>query len=154
MTPPPPLDKAVQNEVDRFMNGLVRRNPGEDEFHQAVQEAIESLMPYVLEHPKYQEAQILERLTEPDRIIIFRVSWMDDAGNFRVNRGYRVQFNNAIGPYKGGLRFHPTVNGSVLKFLAFEQTLKNSLTTLPMGGAKGGSNFNTKGKSDREVMQF
>ena len=154
MTPPPPLDKAVQNEVDRFMNGLVRRNPSEIEFHQAVQEAVESLMPYVLEHPKYQEAQILERLTEPDRIIIFRVSWMDDAGNFRVNRGYRVQFNNAIGPYKGGLRFHPTVNGSVLKFLAFEQTLKNSLTTLPMGGAKGGSNFNPKGKSDREVMQF
>ena len=154
MTPPPPLDKAVQNEVDRFMNGLVRRNPGEDEFHQAVQEAIESLMPYVLEHPKYQEAQILERLTEPDRIIIFRVSWMDDAGNFRVNRGYRVQFNNAIGPYKGGLRFHPTVNGSVLKFLAFEQTLKNSLTTLPMGGAKVGANFNPKGKSDREVMGF
>ncbi len=136
------------------MAGLRRRNPGETEFHQAVEEVAESLMPYLLDNPKYQEAQILERLTEPDRIIIFRVSWLDDTGHYRVNRGYRVQCNNAIGPYKGGLRFHPSVNLSILKFLAFEQTLKNSLTTLPMGGGKGGANFNPKGKSDNEVMRF
>jgi glutamate dehydrogenase (NADP+) len=145
---------TVRQEVDSFMAGLRRRNPGEDEFHQAVQEVVESLMPFILENPKYKEARILERMTEPDRIIIFRVSWTDDDGNFRVNRGYRVQCNSAIGPYKGGLRFHPSVNLSILKFLAFEQTLKNSLTTLPMGGAKGGSNFNPKGKSDHEVMRF
>ena len=147
-------DPAVQQEVDSFMQGLRRRNEGQPEFHQAVQEVAESIMPYLLENPKYREAQILERLAEPDRIITFRVSWMDDGGNFRVNRGYRVQCNNAIGPYKGGLRFHPSVNESILKFLAFEQTLKNSLTTLPMGGAKGGANFNPKGKSDNEVMRF
>jgi len=136
------------------MSGLVRRNPGESEFHQAVLEVLESLMPFILDNPQYTEAQILERMTEPDRVIVFRVSWMDDDGNFRVNRGYRVQCNNAIGPYKGGLRFHPSVNLSILKFLGFEQTLKNSLTTLPMGGAKGGANFNPKGKSDAEVMRF
>ena len=136
------------------MAGLRKRNPGETEFHQAVEEVAESLMPFLLDNPKYQEAQILERLTEPDRIIIFRVSWLDDTGRYRVNRGYRVQCNNAIGPYKGGLRFHPSVNLSILKFLAFEQTLKNSLTTLPMGGGKGGANFNPKGKSDNEVMRF
>jgi glutamate dehydrogenase (NADP+) len=147
-------DKSVQGEIDLFMQGLIKRNEGQPEFHQAVQEATEAIMPYILENPKYQKAQILERMTEPDRIITFRVSWMDDAGNFRVNRGYRVQCNNAIGPYKGGLRFHPSVNESILKFLAFEQTLKNSLTTLPMGGAKGGANFNPKGKSDGEVMRF
>ena len=145
---------AVKEEVDCFMAGLRKRNPGEHEFHQAVHEVAESLMPFILEHKRYRDAQVLERLTEPDRVIIFRVSWRDDMGNFRVNRGYRVQCNNAIGPYKGGLRFHPSVNLSILKFLAFEQTLKNSLTTLPMGGAKGGANFNPKGKSDNEVMLF
>ena len=148
------LEPAVQKEVDCFMQGLRRRNHGQPEFHQAVQEVVESIMPYLLENPKYRKAQILERMTEPDRIITFRVSWMDDEGNYRVNRGYRVQCNNAIGPYKGGLRFHPSVNESILKFLGFEQTLKNSLTTLPMGGAKGGANFNPKGKSDNEVMRF
>jgi glutamate dehydrogenase (NADP+) len=148
------LDPAIQNEVDQFMQGLVKRNPGQPEFHQAVQEVTESVMGFICENEKYRKAQILERLTEPDRIITFRVSWMDDEGNFRVNRGYRIQCNNAIGPYKGGLRFHPSVNESILKFLAFEQTFKNSLTTLPMGGAKGGANFNPKGKSDNEVMRF
>jgi len=148
------LEPAVQKKVDCFMQGLRRRNHGQPEFHQAVQEVVESIMPYLLENPKYRKAQILERMTEPDRIITFRVSWMDDEGNYRVNRGYRVQCNNAIGPYKGGLRFHPSVNESILKFLGFEQTLKNSLTTLPMGGAKGGANFNPKGKSDNEVMRF
>lgn len=141
-------------EAECFMKGLVRRNPGEKEFHQAVREVVESVMPYVLDHPKYQQAQILERMTEPDRIVIFRVTWEDDDGNIRANRAWRVQVNNSIGPYKGGLRFHPTVTQSVLKFLGFEQVLKNSLTGLPMGGAKGGSNFNPKGKSDREVMRF
>lgn len=147
-------DQSVQKEIDTFMEGLIKRNAGQPEFHQAVQEATESIMPFMLDNSKYRKAQILERLTEPDRIITFRVSWMDDEGNYRVNRGYRVQCNNAIGPYKGGLRFHPSVNESILKFLAFEQTLKNSLTTLPMGGAKGGANFNPKGKSDNEVMRF
>ena len=141
-------------ELDQFMNGLVRRNPGEGEFHQAVHEVAEDILPYIQEHPVYREQQILERLTEPDRIITFRVTWKDDAGNVRVNRGFRVQFNNAIGPYKGGLRFHPSVTVSVMKFLGFEQTFKNSLTTLPMGGAKGGANFNPRGKSDNEVMRF
>ncbi|MCL4163001.1 UNVERIFIED_CONTAM: hypothetical protein GTU68_005819, partial [Idotea baltica] len=136
------------------MKGLKKRNPGEKEFHQAVQEVVETLMPFVLENPKYIKSQILERLTEPDRIIIFRVTWEDDKGNFRSNRAWRVQFNNSIGPYKGGMRFHSSVTQSVLKFLAFEQILKNSLTSLPMGGGKGGSNFNPKGKSDREVMRF
>ncbi len=137
-----------------FMLGLQRRNPGEPEFHQAVREFVETVMPFVLEHRKYKEAQILERMTEPDRIIIFRVTWEDDEGNIRANRAWRVQFNNSIGPYKGGLRFHPDVTLSVLKFLGFEQVFKNSLTGLPMGGAKGGANFNPKGKSDREVMRF
>jgi glutamate dehydrogenase (NADP+) len=140
--------------VSQFMAGLEARNPGQPEFHQAVREVAESLMPFVLERPGYQKARILERLTEPDRVIIFRVAWIDDAGDVRVNRAFRVQFNNAIGPYKGGLRFHPTVNLSVLKFLGFEQILKNSLTGLPMGGAKGGSDFDPKGKSDGEVMRF
>ena len=143
-----------QTAVEHFMAGLVRRNPGEPEFHQAVHEAVRDLIPFEAENEKYRNGHILERLTEPDRIIIFRVSWEDDKGNVRVNRGTRVQFNNAIGPYKGGLRFHPSVTLSVLKFLGFEQTLKNSLTTLPMGGAKGGANFNPKGKSAREVMRF
>ncbi len=141
-------------ELECFMRGLIRRNPGELEFHQAVQEVAESLFPFLLEHSRYREAYILERMTEPDRIIIFRVTWEDDDGNIRANRAWRVQFNNSIGPYKGGLRFHPDVTLSVLKFLGFEQTFKNSLTGLPMGGAKGGSNFNPKDKSDREVMRF
>ena len=148
------MPEPVRSEVDLFMRGLIRRNPGEKEFHQAVREVVETLMPYVNEHRKYKDAQILERMTEPDRIIIFRVTWEDDKGNIRANRAWRVQFNNSIGPYKGGLRFHPSVTQSVLKFLGFEQVFKNSLTGLPMGGAKGGSNFNPKGKSDREVMRF
>ena len=136
------------------MVGLIRRNPSESEFHQAVREVVESVMPYILDREEYRRAQILERMTEPDRIIIFRVTWETDDGCIRANRAWRVQFNNAIGPYKGGLRFHPSVDQSVLKFLGFEQVFKNSLTGLPMGGAKGGSNFNPKGKSDREVMRF
>jgi glutamate dehydrogenase (NADP+) len=140
--------------MEKFMAGLRRRNPGEQEFHQAVEEVATYLIPYIHKNPRYETAQILERLTEPDRIIIFRVCWEDDQKNVRVNRGYRVQFNNAIGPYKGGLRFHPSVNLSILKFLGFEQILKNSLTTLPMGAGKGGADFNPKGKSDSEVMRF
>jgi glutamate dehydrogenase (NADP+) len=147
-------NSTAKEEVESFMVGLEKRNPGEPEFHQAVREVTESLMPYILDHPEYKQAQILERLTEPDRIVIFRVTWEDDEGNFRANRAWRVQFNNSIGPYKGGMRFHPSVTQSVLKFLGFEQIFKNSLTGLPMGGAKGGSNFNPKGKSDREVMRF
>lgn len=148
------MSVVKQDHVEKFMKGLERRNPSEDEFHQAVREVIEDLMPFVLEHREYREANILERMTEPDRVVIFRVSWEDDAGNTRVNRAWRVQFNNSIGPYKGGLRFHPNVTLSILKFLGFEQVFKNSLTGLPMGGAKGGANFNPKGKSDREVMRF
>ncbi len=139
---------------DEFMEGLIKRNPGEIEFHQAVEEVAASVIPFINEHPKYIKNQILERMTEPDRTIIFRVCWEDDEGHIRTNRGYRVQFNNAIGPYKGGLRFHPSVNLSILKFLGFEQTFKNSLTTLPMGSGKGGSDFNPKGKSEREIMRF
>jgi glutamate dehydrogenase (NADP+) len=141
-------------DLDAFMQRLVRRNPGELEFHQAVGEVAASLTDFLDEHPEYERAGILERLTEPDRSITFRVTWEDDEGQVRVNRGHRVQFCNAIGPYKGGLRFDPHVNLSVLKFLGFEQILKNSLTTLPMGGGKGGSDFDPKGKSDREVMRF
>ena len=140
--------------IEQFMTGLRKRNPGEPEFHQAVEEVVSSLMPFIDENPSYGADAILERMTEPDRIVIFRVTWEDDDGNIRANRAWRVQFNNSIGPYKGGMRFHPTVTQSVLKFLGFEQTFKNALTTLPMGGAKGGSNFNPKGKSDREVMRF
>ena len=144
----------IHDQVENFMSGLIRRNPGESEFHQAVREVVETLLPFVVDRPEYLNARILERLTEPDRVIIFRVCWEDDKGNVRVNRAWRVQFNNSIGPYKGGLRFHPSVNLSVLKFLGFEQIFKNALTGLPMGGGKGGSNFNPKGKSDREVMRF
>ena len=140
--------------IERFIEGLKKRNPGETEFHQAVSEVAESVIPYIIENPRYRQAGIIQRMTEPDRTIIFRVVWEDDEGNVRVNRGYRVQFNNSIGPYKGGLRFHPSVNLSVLKFLAFEQTFKNSLTGLPIGSGKGGSDFNPKGKSDQEVMRF
>ncbi len=145
---------SVQTKVEHFMDGLKRRNPGEIEFHQAVYEVAATVFPFIEDKPIYHDMRILERMAEPDRIIIFRVSWEDDAGNIRVQRGYRVQNNNSIGPYKGGLRFHHNVNLSVLKFLAFEQTFKNSLTGLPMGGAKGGADFNPKGKSDNEVMRF
>ena len=145
---------SIEHDYQHFMQGLIKRNPGEIEFHQAVDEVAQTLIPYIIDNPKYAHEGILERLTEPDRIIIFRVSWVDDDNNVRANRGYRVQFNNAIGPYKGGLRFHPSVNLSILKFLAFEQIFKNSLTTLPIGGGKGGANFNPKGKSDREIMRF
>ncbi|MFT6291034.1 MAG: glutamate dehydrogenase (NADP+), partial [Ilumatobacter sp.] len=145
---------AAHDEIEHFMNGLVKRNPGEPEFQQAVREVAETLIPFTLDNPRYREAQILERLTEPDRAVIFRVTWQDDSGQIRANRAWRVQFNNSIGPYKGGMRFHPSVTLSVLKFLGFEQIFKNSLTGLPMGGAKGGSNFNPKGKSDSEVMRF
>jgi glutamate dehydrogenase (NADP+) len=144
----------AQQAVEEFMGQLVKRSPDQPEFHQAVREVAESLMPFILERPEYRKARILDRLTEPDRIIIFRVTWTNDRGDVQINRGYRVQFSNAIGPYKGGLRFHPTVNLSVLKFLGFEQIFKNSLTGLPMGGGKGGSNFDPKGKSDGEVERF
>lgn len=140
--------------LDQFMAGLEKRNPGEPEFHQAVKEVMSDIIPFTKDHPVYSQTCILERLSEPDRIISFRVTWEADDGSIRVNRGWRVQFNNSIGPYKGGLRFHPSVTQSVLKFLGFEQILKNSLTGLPMGGGKGGANFNPKGKSDREVMRF
>lgn len=146
--------KNPQEYLERFMAYLVERNPGEPEFHQAVKEVAESIVPFMFENKKYFDSRILERMTEPDRTIIFRVCWEDDKGEIFINRGFRVQFNNAIGPYKGGLRFHPSVNLSVLKFLGFEQTFKNSLTTLPMGAGKGGSDFNPKGKSEREIMRF
>ena len=140
--------------LKRFINGVKKRNPGEREFHQAVSEVAETIFPYIADKPIYHKMQIMERMAEPDRVVMFRVPWTDDKGNIRNHRGYRVQFNNSIGPYKGGLRFHPSVNLSVLKFLGFEQTFKNSLTGLPMGGGKGGSDFNPKGKSDNEVMRF
>jgi glutamate dehydrogenase (NADP+) len=140
--------------MQRFIEGVARRNPGEPEFNQAVLEVAHDIFPYIADKPVYHERQILERMAEPDRIIIFRICWEDDDGNIRVNRGYRVQNNNAIGPYKGGIRFHKSVTLSILKFLAFEQTFKNSLTGLPMGGGKGGSDFNPKGKSDSEIMRF
>ena len=150
----PTLEKESAEVLLQFMSGLKDRNPHEPEFHQAVQEVAESIIPFTIKHPEYRDARVLERMTEPDRIVIFRVTWEDDDGNVRANRGFRVQFNNAIGPYKGGLRFDKSLTLSTLKFLGFEQVFKNSLTTLPMGGAKGGSNFNPKGKSDREVMRF
>jgi glutamate dehydrogenase (NADP+) len=148
------MTDAEQKELKAFMKGLKKRNPYEVEFHQAVAEVAASVMPWYLQHEPYRRAQILERITEPDRIITFRVTWECDSGEIRANRAWRVQFNHALGPYKGGLRFHPSVTQSILKFLGFEQIFKNSLTGLPMGGAKGGSNFNPKGKSDREVMRF
>ena len=140
--------------VQEVLTQLQARNPGEPEFLQAAREVLETLEPVVARHKKYEAGRILERLVEPERQIIFRVPWFDDAGNVRVNRGFRIEFNSAIGPYKGGLRFHPSVNISILKFLGFEQIFKNSLTTLPMGGGKGGSDFDPKGKSDNEVMRF
>ena len=148
------MNPKYQAEISAFMDWAKARNGAEPEFIQAVHEVAESVIPFIEENPKYKKARILERITEPERTIMFRVSWTDDAGNVHVNRGYRVEFNSAIGPYKGGLRFHPTVNLSVLKFLGFEQIFKNSLTTLPMGGGKGGADFDPKGKSDNEVMRF
>jgi glutamate dehydrogenase (NADP+) len=144
----------VSKNIEEFMTQVIAKNLGEAEFHQAVREVAESVMPFIEENPKYQEAKILERMAEPERVIIFRVPWLDDKGDIQVNRGYRIEMNSAIGPYKGGIRFHPTVNLSILKFLAFEQVFKNSLTTLPMGGGKGGSDFDPKEKSDNEVMKF
>jgi glutamate dehydrogenase (NADP+) len=148
------MTKVNDLNLEDFMNGLIKRNPGETEFHQAVEEVAATVIPFINKNPVYIENQILERMTEPDRTIIFRVCWEDDSRKIRTNKGYRVQFNNSIGPYKGGLRFHHSVNLSILKFLGFEQTFKNSLTTLPMGAGKGGSDFNPKGKSDREIMRF
>ncbi|HOU68853.1 MAG: NADP-specific glutamate dehydrogenase [Paludibacteraceae bacterium] len=145
---------STSASVAEFMAKVVAKNPGEKEFHQAVQEVVESLMDFIEANPKYKKAKILDRMIEPERTIIFRVPWIDDKGEYQINRGYRIQMNSAIGPYKGGIRLHPSVNLSILKFLAFEQVLKNSLTTLPMGGAKGGSDFDPKGKSDNEVMHF
>ncbi len=141
-------------KVNEFMAKIIAKNPGETEFHQAVQEVAESLMPFIEENPKYKAAKVLERMAEPERVIMFRVPWIDDKGEIQINRGFRIQMNSAIGPYKGGLRLHPTVNLGILKFLAFEQVLKNSLTSLPMGGGKGGSDFDPKGKSDNEIMKF
>lgn len=144
----------MQDYIEQFMSDVRAKNPGEQEFHQAVHEVVESLARVLEKHPEYRAAKILERLVEPERVIMFRVPWIDDHGEFQINRGFRVQMNSAIGPYKGGLRFHPSVNLSILKFLAFEQVFKNSLTSLPMGGGKGGSDFDPKGKSDNEVMRF
>jgi len=148
------MSNAYEHQVNEFMAKIIAKNPGEKEFHQAVREVAESLIPYIEENPKYKVAKILERIAEPERVILFRVPWVDDKGEIQINKGYRIEMNSAIGPYKGGLRFHPTVNLGILKFLAFEQVLKNSLTTLPMGGGKGGSDFDPKGKSDNEVMRF
>jgi glutamate dehydrogenase/leucine dehydrogenase len=140
--------------IKEFMAKIIAKNPGEVEFHQAVEEVVTSIIPYVEENPKYKTAKILERIAEPERVILFRVPWKDDKGEIQINKGYRIEMNSAIGPYKGGLRFHPTVSLGMLKFLAYEQVFKNSLTTLPMGGGKGGSDFDPKGKSDNEVMAF
>src|SRR3989337_3489349 len=144
--------------MSEYLNNILARvkaqNQNEPEFHQAVQEVLESLEVVITQHPEYRSAKILERMVEPERVILFRVPWMDDQGQVQVNRGFRIEMNSAIGPYKGGLRLHPSVNLGILKFLAFEQVFKNSLTTLPMGGGKGGSDFDPKGKSDNEVMRF
>ena len=148
------MNANLTEKVNQFMAKVIAKNPGEVEFHQAVKEVVESLIEFIEENPKYKDAKILDRMVEPERLIMFRVPWLDDKGEIQINRGYRIEMNSAIGPYKGGLRFHPTVNLGILKFLAFEQVLKNSLTTLPMGGGKGGSDFDPKGKSDNEVMKF
>ena len=148
------MDKSITSRIDEFMKLVKIRNHHEPEFLQAVQEVAETVIPYIINNDIYHGKNILLRMVEPERLLSFRVSWVDDSGEIQVNRGYRVQMNSAIGPYKGGLRFHPTVNASVLKFLAFEQVFKNSLTTLPMGGGKGGSDFDPKGKSDNEIMRF
>jgi glutamate dehydrogenase (NADP+) len=144
----------MPNDVKTFMEKVIARNPGEKEFHQAVEEVVTSLMPFLEKNPKYIKAKVLDRIVEPERVIMFRVPWVDDKGEIQINRGFRIQMNSAIGPYKGGLRFHPSVYLGILKFLAFEQVFKNSLTTLSMGGGKGGSDFDPKGKSDNEVMRF
>ena len=149
-----PPKKAGADYTNQILNLVKAKNPAEPEFHQAVMEVFESLRPVLERHPEYREAKILERITEPERVLMFRVPWFDDQGKVQVNRGFRIEMNSAIGPYKGGLRFHPSVNLGILKFLAFEQVFKNSLTTLPMGGGKGGSDFDPKGKSDNEVMRF
>ena len=148
------MEKFAKNYVEKFMDELVAKNPGEKEFHQAVREVVESVADYVVEYPNLMDQKILERMVEPERVVMFRVPWTDDRGEIHINRGFRVQMNSAIGPYKGGIRFHASVNLSIMKFLAFEQTFKNALTTLPMGGAKGGSDFSPRGKSDAEVMRF
>lgn len=148
------MKNQVSRFVDDFMAGVIARNPAEPEFYQAVHEVVESLAPFIVENPALMKNKILERMAEPERVIMFRVPWLDDRGEVQINRGFRVQMNSAIGPYKGGIRFHASVNLGILKFLAFEQVLKNSLTSLPMGGGKGGSDFNPKGKSDNEVMKF
>ena len=144
----------MSQSISTFIEEVTKKNPNEPEFLQAVLEVAETVIPFIEENKKYQNKMLLERMVESDRIIMFRVAWIDDKGQTQVNRGYRIQMNSAIGPYKGGLRFHPSVNLSILKFLAFEQTFKNSLTTLPMGGGKGGADFDPKGKSDTEVMRF
>ncbi len=144
----------MSKNVDVFMETVRAKNPGQKEFLQAVEEVVESIMPILDKNPNYKQAKILERIVEPERVIMFRVPWVDDEGEIQVNRGFRVEFNSAIGPYKGGLRFHASVNLSILKFLGFEQTFKNSLTTLPMGGGKGGADFDAHGKSDNEIMRF
>jgi glutamate dehydrogenase (NADP+) len=144
----------MKTSINDFISGLEQRTPGEKEFHQAVEEVIGSVWDFYQQNPRYQKANILERMVEPERVIMFRVPWVDDRGEVQVNRGYRIEFNSALGPYKGGLRFHASVTLSILKFLGFEQTFKNSLTTLPMGGGKGGSDFSPKGKSDGEIMRF
>ncbi len=141
-------------KIEQFMANVISKNPGETEFHQAVQEVVESIMPFIEANPIYEKAKILERMVEPERVIMFRAPWQDDKGEIHINKAYRIEMNSAIGPYKGGIRFHPSVNLGILKFLAFEQVFKNSLTTLPMGGGKGGSDFDPKGKSDNEVMRF
>ena len=144
----------MKQTLEAFLEGVRHRDPHQPEFHQAVTEVMESLWPFIEQNPKYADKKLLERLVEPERIIQFRVSWVDDNGEVQVNRGYRIQHSSMIGPYKGGLRFHPSVNLSILKFLAFEQTFKNALTTLPMGAGKGGSDFDPKGKSENEIMRF
>lgn len=151
---PPPAVKTTGNYIDEVLSHVKAKNSHEPEFLQAVQETFDSLRLVIERHPEYREVRILDRLVEPERVLMFRVPWFDDKGNVHVNRGFRIEMNSAIGPYKGGLRFHPSVNLGILKFLAFEQVLKNSLTTLPMGGGKGGSDFDPKGKSDNEVMRF
>ena len=144
----------MEAEIQAFIDSVKVRNGNEPEFIQAVTEVAETVLPFIENNPKYNNAMLLERMVEPERVIMFRVPWLDDKGDVQVNRGFRIEMNSAIGPYKGGLRFHPSVNLGILKFLAFEQVFKNSLTTLPMGGGKGGSDFNPKGKSDNEVMRF
>jgi glutamate dehydrogenase (NADP+) len=144
------LDSRLQSVYDL----VLRRNPGEDEFHQAVREVLDSLGPVIAKHPEYADARVIERICEPERQIIFRVPWIDDQGRIEINRGFRVEFNSALGPYKGGLRFHPSVYLGIVKFLGFEQIFKNALTGLPIGGGKGGSDFDPKGRSDNEIMRF